>query len=344
MKKTLISIAVALGLILTPTTAHAGGSDSPTPYTVTAQGVFLPDGDVFTDGSHVNARNDKGQTFNIHFERKYADPSHAEWRNLPFNHQDPRNQFYGQSFLPWEALNGFDAKNEFCIVWVQVHGYNQHHGEGGQEPVGTGCTTPPDLIEPGEWSQVEFTCTTQVGDVLDRTRQVTITKYTWDGKVKSTETVTESGTYTVTEADLWGMDCRTDVIPVAPTFTKAYATCVAEESTYVPATVTLNPTVNGKWTPEGTFQLAQDGGEATFSVTDDVKYRVGAVADGEFWTVEQVDNTLVYTFTPNPVEDIEDCELAQSGMDGNAALTGATTFGVLALIGAGLVVLGRRRK
>jgi hypothetical protein len=344
-KKFIVGAVAAVALVLgAALPAQASGSDGPTPYTVTTQGIYLPDVDVFTDASHVNVRDDKGKTYSIHFESKYADPNNPEWRNLPFNHQDPRNQFYGQSFLPWEALGGFNAKEPFCVTWVQIHtnkGYNQHFGEGGQEPVGTGCQTPPDLIEPGEWSQVVFTCDSQVGDVVDRTRQVKVTKFKWDGTVKSVETVTENGTYTVQESDLWGLDCRQVVEVVAPTLQLATGTCVAEQPVYTPAVLTLPTISNGSWSRDG--EPVSGDVELTntteFTFTVDEGYKLGALPtpDGSYWTVTGDDTTATFAVAPNLVGDL-DCELANSGMEIPVIAVGVAVVAVL-----GGVFLLRRR-
>lgn len=353
MKKIIVGLLATAALIFgSALPAAAAGSDGPTPYNVNVQGIYLPDGDVFTDGSHVNVKNDKGESFSIHFEKKYADPSNAEWKNLPFNHQDPRNQFYGQSFLPWEALSNFDAKNEFCITWVQIHtnnGYNEHFGEGGQEPVGTGCETPPDLIEPSAWTNMVFTCDTKVGDVIDRSREVKVTKYKWDGSVKSVETVTETGTYTVVDSDLWNLDCRKVVDVVVPTLKLASATCVAEEPIYTPAVLTLPEIENGVWTSDGkavSGDVTLARGESVkfvFSVNDDKLFKVGSVpaSDNTFWSAVVEDKSIIFTVTPNVVKDLTDCELANSGMDTPVWAMGA---GAAALMIGGTLYFVSRKK
>ena len=102
-----------------------GGSDSPTPYLVDESGITLPVGRVFglSDVQDANVRLTDGTTLNIHFP---GAPYPAD----------------GAAALTWLGL-GFGAGD--CIEWVQLHGFNEHHGEGGQEPV---CvpTVPP--VEP----------------------------------------------------------------------------------------------------------------------------------------------------------------------------------------------------
>lgn len=101
------------GFTWTALPAHAATSIDPTPYTVTAEGVTLPDGVVFPADGHVNWRTTI-KSGGIHFD--------------PFNGQ-PGGAYIGQSSLPIPLEPGE------CIVWVQVSLYNEHFGEGGQNPV-----------------------------------------------------------------------------------------------------------------------------------------------------------------------------------------------------------------
>ena len=98
--------------------AHAGGSDSPTPYTVTAQGIAFPRPLAAHD--HVNVRLTDGTSRGLHL-----DP----------NNGHPGGAWIGASFLPRSALGITSG----CISWVQVAGYNEHFGEGGQSPI---CLSP----------------------------------------------------------------------------------------------------------------------------------------------------------------------------------------------------------
>lgn len=90
-----------------------GGSDSPTPYTVTAEGVTLPEGVVFPAHGHMNWKTSWAQ-HGIHF-----DP----------NNGHPGAVYIGQSFIP------FNLEPGECVTWVQISMYNEHFGEGGQEPI-----------------------------------------------------------------------------------------------------------------------------------------------------------------------------------------------------------------
>src|SRR5690606_2285768 len=104
------------------TPAYAGGSDDPTPYTVDSSGITLPDGDTFQDGGHVNLQTTQGAK-NLHFESQ----------NWPADH--PKRAYIGKSFIPWSA---FGLTGCFQVSWVQIHGYNEHYGEGGQPPIQAG--------------------------------------------------------------------------------------------------------------------------------------------------------------------------------------------------------------
>lgn len=129
MKRFLTAAVAVLFLILAPAgAAHAGGSDAPTPYTLTTVGIQLPEGDTFPAGGHVNARwfdtDGYEQSGGIHFE----------------GNGQPGEPYIGASFLPWHALGIEDGSQ---VIWVQIHGYNQHWGEGGQKPVPVGPQPDP---------------------------------------------------------------------------------------------------------------------------------------------------------------------------------------------------------
>lgn len=121
MKKVLATLVLAILGLFIATPAYAGGSDSPTPYTVDQTGITLPEGVTFPDGGHVNITSTSGG-HGIHFES--------------LNNQ-PSGQWIGKSFIPWSAF-GLDAAE--CVSWVQISLYDEHFGEGQQPPV---CLTPP---------------------------------------------------------------------------------------------------------------------------------------------------------------------------------------------------------
>lgn len=123
--------ATAAALLLVSAGPAAAGSDDPVPYTVGGDGLTLPAGDAFRDGGHVNIRytaaEAPGGSANIHFETLNNQPSGA---------------YVGTSFVPWSALLG-QVPAGLCITWVQVEGYDEHFGEGGQAPVCTTDATAP---------------------------------------------------------------------------------------------------------------------------------------------------------------------------------------------------------
>src|SRR5690606_24688472 len=90
--------AATVALFLCPIPALAGGSDSPTPYTVDATGITLPAGDVFPDNGHINITTTTGD-FGIHFESKCTTRTDAECAT---KHQAA--QYIGKSFIPWSAF------------------------------------------------------------------------------------------------------------------------------------------------------------------------------------------------------------------------------------------------
>jgi len=126
MRHATVAATAAALLLVSAGPAAAGGSDDPVPYTVGADGLTLPAGDAFRDGGHVNIRYTAAEapegSANIHFETLNSQPSGA---------------YVGTSFVPWSALLGHVPAG-LCITWVQVEGYDEHFGEGGQAPV---CTT-----------------------------------------------------------------------------------------------------------------------------------------------------------------------------------------------------------
>lgn len=134
LRRRIIAAATATVLALGMSVGGAGaalansGSDGPTPYTVDTTGVTLPSGDTFAAGDHVNIKTSVGDK-GLHFENNGSPDA-------------PKRKYIGASFIPWSAL---ELTGSFCVTWVQVAGYNQHFGEGGQQPVCVegGSTIPP---------------------------------------------------------------------------------------------------------------------------------------------------------------------------------------------------------
>ncbi|WP_435737587.1 LPXTG cell wall anchor domain-containing protein [Cellulosimicrobium sp. PMB13] len=132
---TALTTATATALVLAgpAATAVAGGSDAPTPYTVTAAGVTLPAGTVFRESNHVNYRvtalDGTGETgLGLHFDPNVGHPGRVYIGSSTFD-------FY-------QAAQAFPEG--YCVTWVQVDGFDEHYGEGGQAPL---CTTTP--LTPG---------------------------------------------------------------------------------------------------------------------------------------------------------------------------------------------------
>ncbi|SDH48435.1 hypothetical protein [Agrococcus jejuensis] len=150
----LAAVATA-GALLLPITAlvvaapaMAGGSDAPTPYTVSASGVTLPDGQTFRANGHVNAQvipvsqYTPGETYRARG---------ADWTPMQITrHFDPNNgqpggAYIGQSYYPFSGAQQQLPADGYCVIWVQVDGFDEHFGEGGQDPI---CTTTPVDEEP----------------------------------------------------------------------------------------------------------------------------------------------------------------------------------------------------
>lgn len=157
MKNKLVSIAAAVLLLLGVSPAFAGGSDDPTPYEVTPVGITLPSGDVFEAHGHINIKYTFGSggvaasSLNLHF-----DP----------NNNQPGTPFIGESGITWQdmfAAKGKTVPKNLCVTWVQIHGYNEHFGEGGQKPV---CINQPPVEEPLVLPQGDYTATCDAVEVI----------------------------------------------------------------------------------------------------------------------------------------------------------------------------------
>src|SRR5690625_768696 len=130
MRKILTLVLAALFMVIGGT-AHAGGSDYPTPYDVRTDGIQLPEGDTFPADGHVNVRY------------VAAGESHERAANIHFdpNNNQPGGAWIGESFIPWDA---FGITEGAQITWVQIHGYDEHYGEGGQKWTPVGPKPEPD--------------------------------------------------------------------------------------------------------------------------------------------------------------------------------------------------------
>ena len=133
-----IAVSVVLAaLFVLPSSAAYAGSDSPTPYTVTAAGITLPAGDVFFDNQEVNISGDFGSR-GIHLESKCVEaqsgpgdrPECFTANSWGVSLHDMA-QLIGESFAPFSV---FGLSGAYCVNWVQIGGYDPHYGEGGQPP------------------------------------------------------------------------------------------------------------------------------------------------------------------------------------------------------------------
>ncbi|HEY4151860.1 MAG TPA: hypothetical protein VGM38_00925 [Pseudolysinimonas sp.] len=154
-------VAASLSLVGVAGSAAAlgspGTSDGPIPYTLTTTSLTLSSGHTFSSSSPTNdgnvayiplAQYSVGQTYTSH-------PSSWTITTINFHiEQNPHTgkAMIGLSTLPFDqsasdgAFRGTLPSTGYCIVWVQVDGYNEHFGEGGQAPL---CTTPtmtPDAV------------------------------------------------------------------------------------------------------------------------------------------------------------------------------------------------------
>jgi len=136
MRAAPVALLTTAILAASPAVAFAG-SDSPTPYTVTVEGVTLPADRTFREHDHVNYRataldGTGEQSFNVHLEAANARATAT---------------YVGTAFLDFSgAAAAFPAG--YCVTWVQVAGFDEHFGEGGQAPVCTPRPAPPSLAPP----------------------------------------------------------------------------------------------------------------------------------------------------------------------------------------------------
>ena len=142
-----VALISCLAIVPLGTTAYADGSDSPTPYEVTKDGIQLPAGDTFSDNGHVNIKATGSTWKDLHFEGKCITRTDAECSG----DRHAAAQYIGKSSIPWEA---FGLKEPFCVTWTQLAQYKEHFGEGGQKPVCVGNDTPPE--DDTDSKKVEF--------------------------------------------------------------------------------------------------------------------------------------------------------------------------------------------
>lgn len=135
--------AVALG--------SPGTSDGPIPYSLTTTSLTLSSGHTFNSSSPTNDGNVKYIPLSQYVAGQSYTSQGSNWTVVNINFHIEQNAGFGasmigKSVLPFDsaasggAFRGTLPSSGYCIVWVQVDGYNEHFGEGGQAPL---CTTPP---------------------------------------------------------------------------------------------------------------------------------------------------------------------------------------------------------
>ncbi len=114
-----LTLAASAALLAATATGAAAGSDAPTPYRVTGAGLELPAGHALAEHAHLNvlwtSATGAGAT-NVHLEGPGT-----RWHDL-----------VGAGSVTWDRLG---LPTDACVRWVQVAGFDEHFGEGGQAPV-----------------------------------------------------------------------------------------------------------------------------------------------------------------------------------------------------------------
>jgi hypothetical protein len=131
LRRALLSTAVGSALLVAPATAAlAHGSDAPTPYRVTSTAIELPTGRVLGDNAHVN----------VHYTFHGVQGSASLATEIAGK---PDHDLASAHEVAWSRIGVPDGA---YVTWVQVSGFDEHFGEGGQKPV---CVTRPPRDCPG---------------------------------------------------------------------------------------------------------------------------------------------------------------------------------------------------
>lgn len=313
---TIVLVSLAFG-----GSASAAGSDGPTPYTVDASGVTLPAGDTYKDGGHVNikytvnggAEKSKG----IHFEA--------------LNNQ-PSGKWIGKSNIPWSA---FGLSGSFCVTRVQVHGYNEHYGEGGQGPICVGPQPEPDPDpKPGPHNK-KITLCHATGSSSNPYVGITVSVAAWynSGHVSHAGDIWEAFSYYNKDGD------KIDVPAQGDTSLLQHSNCQPPK---VPTKVVPDITkVDKCGTKNDSVALVPGTGYTGGVVKNGLVYTVTAETDEGFvfnaaqmgdWTLSNGDTKAVKQITLTN----EDCDLPETG----GAAQYNTTLGILALLGIAAVGAG----
>jgi hypothetical protein len=144
---TAVVATAALSIIGLATPATAAGSDAPVPYTVTATSLTLPAGQTFDANSPIHS----GVVEYIPLSQYRVGQTHqqpgSDWTPQHIGFQVDRNigtAMNGSSTMPFSptasggAFSSALPSDGYCITWVQVDGFDEHFGEGGQAPICSG--------------------------------------------------------------------------------------------------------------------------------------------------------------------------------------------------------------
>jgi hypothetical protein len=134
-------------LAVVPAAASQLGSDSPTPYSLTHGGIELPAGFTVTADAHFNGRyvvDGVEHSFGFHVEGKCGEPYVADpgFYSECVGQPAELASLIGADLVPWSALS---VPADGCVVWLQLWAFDEHFGEGGQEPF---CLTPTSTPTP----------------------------------------------------------------------------------------------------------------------------------------------------------------------------------------------------
>jgi hypothetical protein len=173
----------------------SAASGDPVPYTITPTSLTLPGGHTFNSSSPTN----DGQVNYIPLSQYQPGETYLHhgsgWTIININFHIEQNAGHGagmigRSTLPFDpvasdgAFKGVLPASGYCIVWVQVDGFDEHFGEGGQAPI---CSSVMDAT--AEVSTTPGTCDAPGTLVLGATHEAD-----WGAP----DLTTVSGRYTVT--------------------------------------------------------------------------------------------------------------------------------------------------
>ena len=171
-------VAVSLSLIGVAGSAAAlgapGTSDGPIPYSLTPTALTLSSGHTFNSSSPTNDGNVKYIPLSQYSAGQSYTNQGPNWTVLNINFHIEQNAGFGaamigKTVLPFDtaasggAFRGTLPSTGYCIVWVQVDGYNEHFGEGGQAPL---CTTPPTVADAAAAAPTIVAATCATGQTL----------------------------------------------------------------------------------------------------------------------------------------------------------------------------------